>query len=195
MTNGATPTAPAAPQQLQLPPAVYATFIGVIDQSGIHRLFTGLAVATTNKVQHVHLLFQSTGGTVADGVCLYNFLCNLPIKLSLYNVGTVASIAATAYLGAKIRKTAKSATFMLHKTIISPQAATAQRLLAVTKNVILDDERTEAILREHLNLPDELWEIHESADLWMTAEEAVKYGLATEIGEFAPPFGSQIFNL
>jgi ATP-dependent protease ClpP protease subunit len=61
--------------------------------------------------------------------------------------------------------------------------------------VALDDQRTETILRHHLKMPDDLWEVHKSADLWLSAEEAVKYGLATDIAEFAPPFGSQVFNV
>jgi ATP-dependent Clp protease protease subunit len=148
-----------------------------------------------NQVGHVHLLFQSTGGTVADGVCLYNFLNTLPIEISLYNVGTVASAGALAYLGAKTRKVSTTGTFMLHRTQATPFGATAERLLALGKSVMLDDQRTEAILRSHLNLPDDLWEIHRVADLWLSAEEAVKYGLATEIADFAPPKGTLLFGV
>jgi ClpP protease-like protein len=79
------------------------TFVGTIDQASFQRVIAGIAAAMANKVQEVHLLFQSTGGTVADGICLYNFLHRLPVEISLYNVGTVASIGALAYLGAKIR--------------------------------------------------------------------------------------------
>jgi ATP-dependent Clp protease, protease subunit len=193
MTNGVIST-PATPQP-QMPAEVFAAFVGTIDQASVQRIIAGLGAAMANKVQRVHLLFQSTGGTVADGICLYNFLHRLPVEISLYNIGTVASIGALAYLGAKIRKTSSSATFMLHRTQISPLGATAERLQAFAKNVTLDDARTETILRARLRLLDDLWEIHKVADLWLSAEEAVKYGLATEMGEFAPPFGTQIFNV
>jgi ATP-dependent Clp protease protease subunit len=200
MTNGdpvlpPVPPPVALPQQQQMPSEVFATFVGVIDQITVHRILTGVGAAMASKVKHVHLLFQSTGGTVADGICLYNFLHRLPIEISLYNVGTVASIGALAYLGAKIRKTSASATFMLHRTQVSPQGATAERLQAFARNVTLDDERTEAILRQRLKMPKDLWDVHRVADLWLSANEAVKYGLATEIGGFAPPFGTQIFNV
>ena len=99
-----------------LPTEVFATFVGLIDQSALQRIFAGLTLAMTNKVRRVHLLFRTTGDTVGDGVCLYNYLRSLPIEISLYNVGTVASIGALAYLGAKVRKTSTSATFMLHRT-------------------------------------------------------------------------------
>jgi ATP-dependent Clp protease protease subunit len=93
------------------------------------------------------LLFQSNGGLVGDGICLHNFFRALPIELTLYNVGSIASIAVTAYLGAKHRKASAYAAFMLHRTYASPQAATSDRLHAIAQSVSLDDERTEAILR------------------------------------------------
>jgi ATP-dependent Clp protease protease subunit len=195
VTNGTTPPLPAPPMQPPNVSEVFATFIGVVDQSSLQRIFAAFAVATASKVRHLHLLFQSTGGSVADGVCLYNVLRHLPIEISLYNSGTVASIGAVAYLGAKVRKTSASATFMLHRTQASPMGATAERLQAIGKSISLDDQRTEAILRKHLKMPDDLWDVHRVADLWLSAEEAVKYGLATEIGDFAPPFGTQVFNV
>jgi ATP-dependent Clp protease protease subunit len=179
MTNGPLVTSP--PQQAP--------------QMAVQRTLAGGALATQNHVRKIHLLFQSTGGAVADGVCLYNYLHSLPIEISLYNIGTVASIAALAYLGAKVRKASASATFMLHRTQASPVAATAERLQAIGKSVALDDQRTEAILKKHLQLSDELWEVHKVADLWLSADEALKYGLATEIAEFSPLLGTQIFNL
>jgi ATP-dependent Clp protease protease subunit len=190
MTNGILPR-----QQPQAASEVWAIFAGVIDQGAVSRFFNGFTAASANQVGHLHLLFQSTGGTVADGVCLYNFLHTLPVEISLYNVGTVASAGALVYLGAKNRKASTTATFMLHRTQAAPLGATAERLQALGKSVMLDDQRTEAILRAHLKLPDDLWDVHRVADLWLSAEEAVKYGLATEIADFAPQKGMQLFSL
>jgi ATP-dependent protease ClpP protease subunit len=35
----------------------------------------------------------------------------------------------------------------------------------------------------------------EHHDLWLTGEEAVECGLATEVEEFAPPKGTIIYNV
>jgi ATP-dependent Clp protease protease subunit len=178
------------------PPAsvVYAIFAGFIDQSAVQRIFQGVCAAITNRIQHIHLLFQSYGGTVGDGVCLYNFFRGLPIGLTLYNVGNVSSAAVIAYLGAHERKTSAYATFMVHRTQSPQQAASAERLHAIAHSVVADDERTEAILRQHLTLSEDQWAIHRTAELWFTAKEAELCGLA-EIGEFAPPLGSMLFQV
>lgn len=184
-------TLPNAP----LPPDVYAVFCSGIDAGSVQRLFNSVAAASQKSVQRVHLLFQSTGGSVADGVCLYNFFKTVPLDLTLYNVGSVMSIAAVAYLGAKNRKTSARATFSFHRTTASPQAADIGQMKAISESVIADDARTESILREHLHISAEKWAALDRGDLWFTAEEAIAANIADEIAEFAPPTGSIIYSL
>jgi ATP-dependent Clp protease, protease subunit len=175
------------------PPEVYAMFCGPIDQTTVARIISGIHTVMANNVPRLHLLFQSTGGLVGEGVCLYNLFKALTVPLTLYNVGPVSSVAALAYLGAQERKVSAHATFMLHRTHISPQAAGAERLQAIAKGVMLDDERTEAILRAHITLSDDQWTEHRHQELWFSAQEAVDAGMATSIGDFAPPKGSRLY--
>lgn len=188
---------PAPAAAVPAPPLTeaYTVFCGNIDQDSARRILQGLAVATNPaaRIGHVHLLFQSTGGTVADGICLYNFFRTLPVDLTIYNVGSVTSIAVVAYLGAKRRKTSAHATFMIHRTTSSPQGAATGTLQAIAKSTALDDARTEAILRAHIKLPDADWSNLDKQPLFFSADEAVKIEMADEIGDFSPPKGSQIF--
>jgi ATP-dependent Clp protease protease subunit len=85
-------------------------------------------------------------------LCLYNFFRSLPISLTFYNTGSVASVAAIAYLGAHERKVSAHATFMLHRAYANPQAATAIEFSRLQKGLTLDDERTKAITHKHLKL-------------------------------------------
>src|SRR5213080_2998307 len=104
-----------------LPSEVWATFAGPIDQAAVQRALSNLATASGTGVKHVHLLFQSLGGTVGDGVCLYNVFRALPFDLTLYNAGSVQSIAVISYLGAKRRKASTHATFAIHRTVGTTQ--------------------------------------------------------------------------
>lgn len=192
MSNGPTlPTAPTTP----MPQEVYATFAGFIDQTSVQRIFTGFTGAMAGGVRRAHLLFQSAGGVIGDGIALYNFFRALPIELTLYNAGTVASIGSIAYLGAQRRQASAHAAFMLHRTQSAAQPATADRLQSIANSVAIDDRRTEAIIRQHLSVPDDRWTMYQTADLWFDAREAVAWGMASAIGEFAPPAGTQIFNV
>jgi ATP-dependent Clp protease, protease subunit len=180
----------------QAPPLAdyYITFCSTIDQASVQRLMLMIDVATQKKAKAIHLLFQSTGGTVGDGVCLYNFLKNLPIHLSIYNMGSVQSIATIAYLGAKRRVTSANAIFAIHRTSVSPQYAMAFALKHYVETVAMDDRRTEEILRTHITMGDDKWSRLDRSDLWFSAQDAMDFGIANEIGEFAPPMGAEMYN-
>lgn len=145
-------------QQPQIPKHVYGMFAGQIDQQAVQRFANALTIASNNGVEQIHMLFQTPGGTVGDGICLYNLFRSIPIDISLYNVGTIASVGVIAYLGAANRKTTANATFMIHKTYFSPIAATTDRLQAAANAALLDDTRIESILHEHVTLPKEDWD-------------------------------------
>ena len=178
-----------------LPEEAYAIYCGDINQANGSKVVNSLTGAMAGKVKHVHLLFQSAGGYVCDGVFLYNLFRAVPIELTLYNAGQVSSAGVVAYLGAKHRKTTATGTFMLHRSTNSPQFATATKLTHVAKSLVLDDERTETIVREHVKFPSELWDALIHQDVYVSGKEAVDFGIAHEIGEFSPPAGMQVFNL
>jgi ATP-dependent Clp protease, protease subunit len=179
----------------ELPEEVYGVFCDAINQASVQRIFGNVATATQKGVKHIHLLFQSTGGLVSDGVALYNFFKTAPIDITLYNVGSVQSIAAIAYLGAKKRKTSACATFVFHRVTGNAQSAQAGALETLADGVVIDDRRLEAIMRDHINMSTEKWAILDKGDLVFTAEYAVKAKIAQEIADFAPTPGLPIYNL
>jgi ATP-dependent protease ClpP protease subunit len=186
----------AVPQQPQTPNEIYGIFAGPIDQQSVGRLANAAAIATSNNVTHVHLAFQTSGGAVADGVAIYNLFHAFPLPLTLYNIGSIMSAGIIAYLGAPNRLVSLHGTFMIHRTVSPGIGATSERLHAMAKSVILDDTRTENIfIAAKLNINKDQREIHKVADLWLSSDEAVAAGLATAIGEFAPPKRTQLFFL
>lgn len=173
---------------------MYAIFCGDINLMNMHTLTKGLTVAMQMNVGRLHLLFHTWGGIAGDGVYLYNLLKQIPLEVVLYNAGQVASAGAIAYLGAKSRKTTANAIFMIHRAHNSPQLANASKLKNASDSLVLDDTRMEHILRERSNLPQEIWNQLEHHDVYISGSDAVKYGLADEIGEFAPPPGTKVLN-
>lgn len=75
-----------APPQPAPPQEVYGVFCGAIDAASTQRIFSSMATATNPalSVTHVHLLFQTSGGLVGDGVALYNFFKAYPLPLTIY---------------------------------------------------------------------------------------------------------------
>ena len=180
---------------MTLPKETFLLFAALIDQLAVQRIFAMTAVALQGGSQRIHLLMQTTGGNVADGICLYNYFKAFPGNLTAYNVGSISSAGVLAYLGARTRKTATLATFMIHRSSATFQGANADVIQARIPSLIMDDQRSEAILKEHVNLTEEQWTTHKASDLWLDAKQAVATGLATEIGDFAPPAGELVYNV
>lgn len=173
----------------------WATFAGEVNQFSVNRLMHLFASASYEGYKHVHLLFQTNGGIVGDGIALYNFFRVLPVGMTIYNVGCIASVGVAAYLGAKDRVASKTAAFMMHKSSASLGGFTAERMSAHLKSLILDDSRVEAIFKNETALTNDHWAIHSRSDLWLSAEEAVQTGIASRIGDFSPPPGATLTNV
>lgn len=169
------------------PQPVYGTFCAPIDPGSAQRFAHWLDVASQGGVPEAHILFQSTGGSVGDGIFLYSLFRALPFDLTLYNGGAVQSIASVAFLGAKHRRVSHSGVFMLHHTFFQGLPLDAEQTRIRGHTLAVDDQRTEAILREHLRLDAAMWDDLKRNELWFTAEEAVRVGFADAIGDFAPP--------
>jgi ATP-dependent Clp protease, protease subunit len=180
----------------QLPTEIYATLAGNVDGPMVQRVFQACATAINGGVKTVHLLIQSTGGFVGDGIALYNYLRNLPLTLIAYNAGSVQSVAVILFLAAKQRKASETANFMIHRPYSTAQVgATAPQLELLTDGIRADDERMDNILRGIIKLPEEKWKLHQYGNLTISAKEALQFGLIDEIGDFKPPDGSQIANI
>ncbi len=98
-------------------------------------------------------------------------------------------------LGATRRVVSAYGAFMIHRAYLSPIASTSDKLTASAGYLGLEDERVEAIIKTHTKLPPEKWQQHKYADVWISAKEAIEYGFADSMGEFAPPPGTRLFNV
>jgi ATP-dependent protease ClpP protease subunit len=180
--------------QPPVPEEIWAIYCGDINAANSAKLVNGLTTVGVKGTKRIHILFQSWGGFVGDGVFLYNAFKKFSVEVVLYNAGQVASAASIAYLGAHRRKTTANAVFMIHKSTNTPNGAGVDKLKAVAANLTIDDARMEEILRTHLRLPEDLWTQFRFHDVFLTGTDAVAYGMADEIGEFSPPVGVKVLN-
>lgn len=168
----------------------YYTLAGDVNNDMVQRVFCAVAEMSANRISTAHLLFQSHGGFISDGLCLYNFLSNLPIRFITYNAGAVASIAVTVFLAGRQRYASDTARFMVHKSHASPQGgARPDALRIIADGLKADDRRTETILRRFVRLTDSQWAVHAHSDLHLTAEAALAAGVVDAIADFSPPPG------
>ena len=174
----------------------YFGFTGVIEPGGVGRIAGALNAAVNSGVAEVHLAFSSNGGYVADGIYLHNHIRALPLRLVIYNTGSVGSIAVSVFLAAAERYCSKHAMFMIHPTVMpSQEGMTSERLQSSLNAALADDTRTENILRERAAIPEEILVARRFKDVYITPKEAVIYGLVHGVKEFSLPKGNQIIQI
>ncbi len=174
----------------------FFTLSGDVNSDMVHRMFEAVSQMTARGVDTAHVLVQSNGGYVSDGLCMYNFLSKMPIKFVMYNAGAVASIAVILYLAGTQRYASDTARFMVHKShATASPGSRPDALEIIVDGLRADDARTEQILRKHVELTPEQWAVHAYSDLHLTALEAKSAGMIDDVADFIPPRGAHIINI
>src|SRR3954470_8789743 len=172
------------------------TLSGDVNSDMVHRVFEAVARMTEDGIDTAHVLLQSNGGYVSDGLCLYNFMASSPIDFVMYNGGAVASIAVILFLAGTRRYASATARFMIHKShATASPGARPDALNIIVEGLRADDARTESILRKHIELSPEQWGIHQYGDLHLNARDAKAAGLINDVSDFAPPKGAMLRNI
>ncbi len=172
------------------------TLSGDVNSDMVHRVFEAVAAMTESGIDTAHILIQSNGGYVSDGLCLYNFLSNAPIEFVMYNGGAVASIAVILFLSGSRRYASETARFMVHKShATASPGARPDALNIIVEGLRADDMRTESILRKHIELTPDQWGIHQYSDLHLTSRDAKTARVVNDVADFAPPRGVVLRNI
>ena len=174
---------------------LFLTLAGIVNQEMSCRVFQTFASAIRDGYVDVHLLIQSTGGFIGDGIAIVNYLSGLPISLTTYNVGHVASVAVPVFLSGYHRVAADTATFMIHRPHNTSVGGPANAVTAAAHSLRIDEDRCEQLLRSKMILPDDQWAIYAQNDLTFSAKEAIEYGAVHKIGSFCPSRGAPLFNI
>jgi ATP-dependent Clp protease, protease subunit len=187
----ATLAAPAPP-----PKIAYFGYCGLIDAAGVTRISAALNSAVNGGFDEIYLCLSSNGGYVGDGVYLYNHIRGLPKPVTTHNTGTCASIAATLFVAGTRRLCSSNSIFMMHPIQVGSAGNMATTPLeAALKSALADEARTEQILRDRTTIPANILDGRRRTEVYITPDEALKYGLVHQIADFALPTSSQIIQL
>lgn len=192
--SGAPGPGPAPPAP---PKVAYLGYCGLIDSAGVTKISQTMnTVVNDASYASIYLCLASNGGYVGDGVYLYNHMRALPKPITIHNTGTVASIATTLFAAGERRICSPNSVFMMHPIHVPGAGVMATTPLeAALKAALADEERTERILRDRTSIPDDILDARRRRDIYLTADEALKFALVHEIAEFSLPPGCQIFQI
>lgn len=183
---------PASPGQI-----AYYGFTGPIESQSVTRICSALNHAVNHGVDGIYMAFSSLGGYTADGIYLYNHLRALPIPITIHATGNVASIAVQCLVGASRRICSRHVLLMMHPTVVpvSAEGASWERLQGSMASALAEEKRTEDVLRERANIPDDILSDRMVKEVHITPEDALKFGIVHALGEFAIPPGAKIAQI
>jgi len=137
----------------------------------------------------VHFYINSPGGSITAGLAVYDTMQFLRCDVATYCVGQAASMAALLLAGGKTDKRFLLANnrLLLHQPLITGQLIGPATDLDIEAQEILRlRDRLYRILAQHTGQTEEKVEKDCDRNLWLNAEEAIRYGLADRILQKAP---------
>jgi ATP-dependent protease ClpP protease subunit len=178
---------------------VYVSFSAGVNSTTTESLIATMANCVNQGVAEVHLLLSTPGGSVMNGMNLYNVLRALPIELVTHNVGNVDSIGNAVFLAGKRRYACPHSTFMFHGVsfdqVTGAPQLTAQYLSELTDSLLADQKRIAGVIEERTNLDaaqiEPLFREAQTKD----AAYAVSVGIVHEVKDVEIPPGAPVVGL
>jgi Protease subunit of ATP-dependent Clp proteases len=186
-----------------IPPAaapniVYVSFSAEISPHTTESLLAVMSKCANQGVKTVYLLLSTPGGSVMNGLNIYNVLRGMPFELITHNVGNVDSIGNAIFLAGEKRYACPHSTFMFHgvgfdlKTQGRFEEKNLKEFLA---NILSDHKRIGSIITERTKLDEKVVASLFSEAQTKDATFAVGAGIVHEVKDVQIPAGSQVVSL
>ena len=186
--------------ELNLPQynTAYITFSAEINPATTEQFIATSTQLVVQGFNRLYFLLSTPGGSVMNGLNIYNVLRGLPAKIAFHNVGNVDSIGNAIFLAGDERYACPHSTFMFHgigfdhKQGFRVEQKNAQEML---DEIFADQKRIADIIVEHTHI-----DAAEAADLFKEARTkdsayAAARGIVSDIRNVDIPTGSPIFSL
>ena len=141
-----------------------------------------LFLQSEDAEKDISIYINSPGGVVTSGMAIYDTMQFLKCPITTYCVGQAASMGAVLLAaGTKGKRFAlPNARIMIHQPLGGSQGQ-ATDIEIQTKEILRMKKRLNEILADHTGKPIKTIEKDTDRDFFMSAEEAVKYGLVDEV--------------
>jgi ATP-dependent Clp protease, protease subunit len=178
---------------------LYVSFSAEVSPHTTESLLAVLANCVTQKIETVYLMLSTPGGSVMNGLNLYNVMLGMPFDLITHNVGNVDSIGNAIFLAGKKRYACPHSTFMFHGVGFD---LGNQRMRLEEKNlrehlasIMSDQKRIGNIISERTKLQQEVVEGLFRDAQTKDATFAVSTGIVDEVKDVQIPPGSNVVSL
>ncbi len=135
----------------------------------------------------IHMYINSPGGEITSGMAIYDTMHYIKCDVSTICIGMAASMGAFLLAGGTKgkRMALPNAEIMIHQPLGGTQGQATEIEIAA-KHIIKTKEKMNRMLSENTGKPYEQVAADTERDNWMSAQEALDYGLIDSIVENRP---------
>lgn len=142
------------------------------------------ALQSVGDVKTINLHINSPGGSVFEGIAIYNMLKQHQATVNVYVDGLAASIASVVAMAGNRIYMPQNAMLMIHNPwTMAVGNATELRKQADDLDQIAKSSITTYLSKAGDKLDEETLKQMMDEETWLTAEEALEYGLADNVME------------
>lgn len=155
---------------------------GQVDQELAEKVMAQLLLLDSDSHEPIRVWISSPGGHVDSGFAIYDTMRFIESPVITIGAGWVASIAVPIFFGASKGKryTLPNTRFLLHQ----PSGGAGGQLADIrieAREIIKIRERINKMISEETGQPVEKVAKDSDRNFWMSAKEALDYGLASKI--------------
>jgi ATP-dependent Clp endopeptidase proteolytic subunit ClpP len=136
------------------------------------------------KVERIHLMISSPGGSVFHGLSLYNFLRGAPVEVYTYNFGSVDSIGIVLFCAGSKRFSVPHARFLIHGVRFNfnaPASFDEKQIEEHLKSIKIDQQNIARVIADTTQKLVHKVEEDMNNRITLNPNEAKDYGLVHEI--------------
>ena len=173
----------------------YIRFLAPVIPQTTAQLFQLFDHAVQNKVERVHLLLSSPGGSVFHGLSIYNYLKGAPFDTHAYNFGSVDSIGVVIFCAGSRRLCVPHARFLIHPVQFNIQGNAAfdeKQLDEHLKGLKIDQENIARVISDTTGKPLHKVEEDMINRTTLSPQQAKDYGLVHDIQSTLFPADAQL---
>lgn len=147
---------------------------------------------------HIDVHINSYGGEVAEGLAIYNVLKNHNAEITTYCDGFACSIASVIFMAGDKRVMNPASLLMIHNPWMGA-CGNAEALRKAADDLDVIENAVVEAYKGHVNLNDDELKAKLDGETWITPDEAIEWGFATEkveqeeTGTIAASMSKEIF--
>lgn len=159
-------------------------YVGEVNAQSVYSLCRQLRYLERQDPEgEITMFINSPGGSVVDGLALYDVMKSLTCPVRTVCLGVAASMGAVLFAAGDRRDILPHGRVMIHDPRIPETGGNALALQEISRQLMETRKLTAQILARHTGKTLAAIYRKTACDSWFTAQEAVDFGLADRVIE------------